>query len=310
LKSHSILNPTSILVGESVFAMTMTTWIERLNQQAAIERWLKILNRPIPQGAYSDVAERQAQREMSQLSDRSHEIEADSSSRGSRSQLAVAFGNFIAYELGKWDWFVNPISFRDRHPDLERNRKTGRLRRYRIVDRVGGISVCVADPRLKSWEPNFRGRVEHGPPVPDKALAEIKDYLFELQEAAEQPISWMIAEEWGRVGGRNHCHLLVQGVSHLRRDEAWKKAFERFGRTKITPFDPQRGAAFYCAKYAAKQIGALHFGGSFGNEYSVSLGPGPECGRIDVTPSPQMAREEIRRSEFYPRGWAAWRQKR
>jgi hypothetical protein len=293
-----------------VFAMPMTSSIERLNQQAAINRWLKLSNRLMPGGAYADVAERQAVRALPQLSDFSREVEAGASLRRERLKLPEAFGNFIAHELGPWDWFVNPISFRDRHPDLERNSKTGNPRRYRIVDRVGGISVCVADPRLKSWEPNFRGRVEHGPPVPDKALAEVKDYLFELQEAAEQPISWMIAEEWGRICGRNHCHLLVQGVSHLRRDEAWKKAFERFGRTRIEPFDPELGAAFYCAKYAAKLIGALHFGGSFGQEFSVSFSPGPECGGIDVTSSPQMAREEIRRSEFYPRGWTAWRQKR
>ena len=290
--------------------VTMTTWSEKLDRQAAMDRWLKVFNRPLPPGAYSDLAERQGQREMSHLADCSHAVQTEASMRGWRSQLPKAFGNFIAFELGRWDWFVNPISFRDRHPDLERNSKTGNPRRYRIADRVGRINVCVADPRLKSWEPTFRGRVEPGPPVPDRALVEIKDYLFELQVAAEQPISWMIAEEFGQIGGRNHCHLLVQGVSHLRREDWWEKAFERFGRTRIEPFDPEQGAAFYCAKYAAKLIDALHFGGPFGRDYSASFSPGPECGRIDITPSAQMSREDIRRSEFYPRGWTGWRQKR
>jgi hypothetical protein len=228
-----------------------------------------------------------------------------------RQELASTFGSWIAYSLGPWDWFVNPISFRDRHPDLERDSKTGEPRRYRVAKQLGPISIVVDDPRLKSWKPECRGQQTPGPPVPDRALVEIKDWLFDLQTAADRPIRWMIAEEFGDIHLRHHCHLLIAGVAHLRRDEWWQKAFERFGRTRIQPFDPNKGGAFYAAKYAAKKLGALHFGGPLRNtEFVAQLSPPVPVGHSSVTPSAQMSREEFRRYEFIPRGWSGWRSKR
>lgn len=100
------------------------------------------------------------------------------------------------------------------------------------------------------------------PPASDPALKAILEWLADLQAAAGgRPIGWTIAEEFGCVGGRWHCHLLISGVSHLRRRFWWAEAFRRFGRSEISPFDPKQAAAFYAAKYAAKALGAIHFGG-------------------------------------------------
>jgi hypothetical protein len=260
--------------------------------------------------AYLELLERQARRGLRMLPNRFKGIERQQRDFGQRQALAVAFGDWIANSLGPWDWFINPISFRDRHPDLERDPKTGEQRQFSPIGRVGPVSIFVADPRLNGWKPDCRGCHDPGPPVPDKALAEIKDWLFQLQEAADQPIRWMIAEEYGRLD-RYHCHLLVAGVGHLRRDEWWRKAFEKFGRTTISPFDPQRGGAFYAAKYAAKQLGSLHFGGPLpAGDFVATLNPPPRVGRVAVTPSAKMSREQIRRYEFFPPGWAGWRSKR
>jgi hypothetical protein len=99
-------------------------------------------------------------------------------------------------------------------------------------------------------------------PVPDAGLAAIREWLVDLQAGAGgRPIGWALAEEFGRLGGRWHCHLLICGVSHLNRRFWWREAFRRFGRTTIEPFNPQKGAAFYAAKYAAKALGRIHFGG-------------------------------------------------
>lgn len=56
---------------------------------------------------------------------------------------------------------------------------------------------------------------------------------YEVHEVATTAIGWVIAEEFGRVGGRWHVHLLVTGVTHLRRKKWWKRAFVRFGRSRI-----------------------------------------------------------------------------
>jgi len=97
----------------------------------------------------------------------------------------------------------------------------------------------------------------------DLAVARIEEWLADIQGAVGgKQIGWMMAEEFGRLGGRYHCHLLVTGVVNQRRNFWWREAFRRFGRTEIDPFDPQQAAAFYAAKYAAKQLGLIHFGGT------------------------------------------------
>jgi hypothetical protein len=261
--------------------------------------------------AYAELLERQSRRGLRLLPDRVRDTERTQANFERRQDLASAFGSWIARPLGPWDWFVNPISFRDRHPDLERDPKTGEPRRYRVAKHIGPVKIFVDDPRLRGWTPDFRGRQSPGPPVPDRALVEIKDWLFDLQTAADRPIRWMIAEEFGDIQGRYHCHALIAGVAHLRRDEAWQKAFERFGRTKIELFDPNKGGAFYAAKYAAKKLGALHFGGPLRDaEFVAQLGPPVRVGRLSLTPSAQMSREDFRRYESIPRGWSGWRSKR
>jgi hypothetical protein len=83
-----------------------------------------------------------------------------------------------------------------------------------------------------------------------------------VQKLAGRPIGWIIAEEFGRLGGRWHCHILVAGVSGLHRKFCWLEARRRFGYTRIEPFNPSRGAAFYAAKYAGRTLGEIHFGGT------------------------------------------------
>jgi hypothetical protein len=114
-------------------------------------------------------------------------------------------------------------------------------------------------------------------PSRDAALKAIKEWLADIQAAAgARSIGWVVAEEFGRVGGRWHCHLLVSGVSALRRQFWWREAFRRFGRTRIEPFDPDRAAAFYAAKYAAKSFGGIHFGGALGDRELHRLAHSPD----------------------------------
>jgi hypothetical protein len=135
-----------------------------------------------------------------------------------RRSLPLAFGIFIA-GLASWDWFFNPLSFRDEPPDA-------------------------------------------GPPLREVALRRIEEYLSLIQKHAGQPIGWVIAEEYGRLGGRYHCHLLVAGVRHLPRDFWRREANRRFGFTRIELFHPTRGAAYYAAKYEGRRDGEVRLGGT------------------------------------------------
>jgi hypothetical protein len=60
-------------------------------------------------------------------------------------------------------------------------------------------------------------------------------FYYDIERVATGSIGWVIAEELGKVGGRWHVHVLVRGVQHLRRKKYWKRAFVRFGRSRIEP---------------------------------------------------------------------------
>jgi len=60
-------------------------------------------------------------------------------------------------------------------------------------------------------------------------------FFYEVQKLATRVVGWVISEEFGRAGGRWHVHLLIRGVQHLRRKKWWKRAFRRFGRSRIEP---------------------------------------------------------------------------
>ncbi|MGC9995683.1 MAG: hypothetical protein ABSE79_10200 [Terriglobia bacterium] len=185
------------------------------------------------------------------LADHRREIESWALRCHQRRELPGAFGEFIAH-LCVWDWFLT-ITFRDRRrdwewrPQAQHNLWSGQKRRvtYRRV--------------LSESSPKER---DVSPPTHDEAMHELSTYFDDIQQEAGMPIQWMLAEEFGKAGGRFHCHGAVGGVKRLNRRFWWAEAFRRFGRTRIEPFDPERGAAFYAAKYAAKQLGAIHFGGT------------------------------------------------
>lgn len=126
--------------------------------------------------------------------------------------------------------------------------------------------------------------------VPDQGVSRIREYLEDLQRSTGKPVGWVLAEEFGGLGGRYHCHLLITGVGRLWRRFWWSEGLRRFGRTTIEPFDRERGAAFYTAKYAAKALGEIHFGGTLKGtdlslvELSETAGGGQDAVRSDELP--------------------------
>ena len=191
------------------------------------------------------------------LVDHRRQVEQLAYRRREREKLPKAFGEFLS-QLAPWDWFVNPLTFRD-------------------------------------------SEIGSGPPVPEAAIARIEEYLALVQRQAPKPIGWVIAEEFGRLGGRWHCHMLVSGVGNIHRKFWWQEAFRRFGYTKIEPFDRDRGAAFYAAKYVSKALGALHFGGTLA---------GMDLSRLTEEPAAGGKRTVIRSAEvpksFFRLGMGRW----
>ncbi len=145
------------------------------------------------------------------LADHRTELERLARENRQRKPLPRAFGKFVS-ELATWDWFINPLSFRDRVPG-------------------------------------------YGPPVSNLALTRIAEFFLRLQGEARQPVGWVIAEEYGQLGERYHCHALVTGVRNLSRQDWEKEAFRCFGHTQIDRFDRERRAAYYVAKYEGKLTG-------------------------------------------------------
>jgi hypothetical protein len=190
------------------------------------------------------------------LADHGREVERCALRYRQRRDMPRAFGEFMA-GLADWDWFMNPISFRDDGPT--------------------------------------------GPPAPDAALARLGDYFHLVQRAASEPVGWVIAEEFGKLGGRYHCHALVAGVADQYRKFWWAEAFRRFGRTRIEPFDRERAATFYAAKYLNKQLGGLHFGGTLaGVVLSDCEIPSSASGKQTVMHSAELPKE------FYRLGLGRW----
>ena len=214
-----------------------------------------------------------------------HRTEQERWARGKRERrkLAWAFGNLIA-NLAAWNWFVT-LTLRDWESKAEEAWERGELRRE------ANVTVCKPDPRLARYKPSSRlSSASVFPPFPEAILRRIELWLLDVQKLAGVPIGWIIAEEFGRLGGRWHCHILVVGVSGLNHRFCSLEAYRRFGRTRIERFDPSRGGAFYVSKFVGRSAGDIHLGGTLAGidlsrcEQSLSEGGGRDVALSDPLP--------------------------
>jgi hypothetical protein len=84
-------------------------------------------------------------------------------------------------------------------------------------------------------------------------------FTRDIQRAANVPIGWFRADEYGAIGGHLHIHALMLNTGHLSR-MAWLNEWNRrAGFARILPFDATKGAAFYCSKYVTKEFGDYDF---------------------------------------------------
>jgi hypothetical protein len=114
------------------------------------------------------------------------------------------------------------------------------------------------------------------------------EFFSEVRRDAGRQIGFVLAEEFGQIGGRWHLHGLATGVGQLSRKFWWSQAHALFGRCRIEPPKRAKAAAFYAAKYAAKSLGTIHFCGILaGVDLSrIDNRPSAPGGRVDIACSP------------------------
>lgn len=123
--------------------------------------------------------------------------------------------------------------------------------------------VSVQRPLVEAWGDFLGGfpwdwfcTLTFRDPVPSfTAHRRFAFFMRDVEQAAGLPIAWFRADEYGPLGGRLHLHALVSNVGHLRRLTWMDRWDARNGYARILKFDPEKGAAYYCAKYVTKQFG-------------------------------------------------------
>jgi len=79
-------------------------------------------------------------------------------------------------------------------------------------------------------------------PGEDRFVAEVKEFLGQLKDDADDEFGWVLATDRGRLGKRLHGHLLIWGVEYASR-KAWReKMSQRFGFSSIEKYDASGNA--------------------------------------------------------------------
>jgi hypothetical protein len=210
-----------------------------------------------------DAAQRQNARNLPVLCDRAGVAKKIVHEQRMRKRVVYAYGNFLASLIPSGGWWVT-VTLRDRSQPFQMRRLGRRTLRGRIMRHYRDCFIRYGHPddRIKTWRPASKLNRPWSP-FTYKILTEVRLFMEMLEASAGMPIGFIVAEEIGDVGGRWHLHLLVSGVpSDVPRKVWWSAAFQIWGRTRIEPYDPRKAAAFYAAKYAAKQLGAIHLCGT------------------------------------------------
>ena len=88
-------------------------------------------------------------------------------------------------------------------------------------------------------------------PSPDRCLYHTRRWVEHLPGPA---CGYFLAVERG-TGGRVHSHGLLRlpDPPTPSRKSLWAAWLDRYGRCRVLPYDPDRGAAYYIAKYITKE---------------------------------------------------------
>jgi len=146
-------------------------------------------------------------------------------SYGSQEKLKKCWGEFIS-GLSAWDWFAT-LTFRDR-PKADYD----------------------------------RGWTKVGTHYASRAF---KTFIKEIQKETKTKVKWVCGLEYQKWRGVPHYHVLIQGVSKLRRLDWLDWWYARYGIARILPYNAKEGASYYLSKYVGKELGEINFSDSLTN---------------------------------------------
>lgn len=86
---------------------------------------------------------------------------------------------------------------------------------------------------------------------------------------------WAVERNPSGDGGY-HIHALWAGTEDLQRTQVWKKAFNHFGVTRITPIVSNSDVTMYCTKYVTKENAIIDWKLNKGCAYQLPLPPLPK----------------------------------
>lgn len=86
----------------------------------------------------------------------------------------------------------------------------------------------------------------------NRAFVRWLDEVVKRAGGHDGPVEHCAAWEWQKDRGVPHVHALVSGTRFLYRKEFEQWWDKEFGFAKLLPYDRQRGAASYLAKYVTK----------------------------------------------------------
>ena len=138
--------------------------------------------------------------------------------------------------------------------------------RAALADRRNRRNIPAYGDYFKSTIPDWFGSISLNDRLarnPDRAVKELTAYFSEMEQEAGCPIAVILAEARGSLERRLHYHFLASGVDHLSRKRWWRLAFERFGNTRILPYDDEKGGVYYVAENALSKDGNLYFLGKW-----------------------------------------------
>ena len=137
----------------------------------------------------------------------------------SQEKLKNCWGEFIS-GLSAWDWFAT-LTFRDR-PKADYD----------------------------------RGWTKVGTHYASRAF---KTFIKEIQKETKTKVRWVCGLEYQKWRGVPHYHVLIQGVSKLRRLDWLDWWYARYGIARILPYNAKGGASYYLSKYVGKELGEINF---------------------------------------------------